>query len=276
MSPVEPTREPTRDTVGFLRLPLAAKRRRARPLLVALRRVSRVALVAVPIAGLVAWTLTSPVFALDQITVEGLDRVEAGWVESALAPWHGSNLVSLDLVMVQGRLAGHRWIRSADVRKLLPDTLAVRVIEHRPQAVLRIEDAAFFLDQQGEVITELGGESEAGLLVVRERATGRPGAIAVRRRALELAGKLAAEPALAGLSVREIGSLGGGFRVELVGLGFSLYVLPETALENVRMLDLLLPQLRERLGSIAAVDLRYSRRIVVKTVAAVSGAPELG
>lgn len=266
------------NSQAFLRLPFAAQRRRARPALVALWWTLKSLLFVLPVAALVFWLLTSPVFALRSVVVAGTARAEAAWVEEGLSRFRGRNLMRLDLAEVQRQLESHEWIRGVDVRKLLPDRLRVQVVEHQPYALLVTASDRYFLDQWGRVITN-ADESEDDWLVIKmdssepmgaQMAAAQYGAdfwvdSALPLQALELARSLAGSLPGRAHRVREVEVLTpGDFRVELEGLGFPLLVRQETAIDKIRLLERLLPQLEERLAPIRAVDLRFSRRILIK------------
>lgn len=283
----------SKQSVSFLRLTVAAKRRRARPALIAARRMGRMLLFLLPLAAAGAWALSSPRLAVHQMTVQGLSKVESQWAENGLREFTGRNVVRLDLSAVEARLLEHEWIRSVEIRKVLPDRLVVAVTEHQPEAIL-VETpdeglSAHYLGQDGEVIARLPeGAALEGWLIVRDSMCCGPscrttacevgsGRRPVRARALELVRSLERNPSNALRRVREVEVLAaGGFRVELEGLPFSLLLRAETAVESAHLVSRLLPELEQRFLPIQSVDLRFSRRILIKPVISDRGASRMG
>jgi hypothetical protein len=259
--------------LSFLRLPLTAKRRRARPVLGLLRPLVRAAALAVVLGAGAAWALSSPVFALREVQVETGTQVSEAWVRQRVAVFGQRNLLRLDLVEVRARLLDHEWVRGVELRKRLPDHLWVRVLEHRPAALLRSQGVLFYLDPEGGVITR--ADDAAGWLIVdapRADATapGTPRERATRLRALELAALLDSDaPPLWAGRLQEVEILGeDDYRLHVEGLPYALLVRPRTARERMVLLDRLRQPLAAELETMAAVDLRFSGRIVLRPKAA--------
>lgn len=247
-------------------------RRRRKSLLVKLLKplVAAVALVATP-AALVAWVLTAPLFRLRSVEVRtpkgGSERVSPAWVRQALAPLQGKNLVRLSLADATARVQSNPWIASVEITKDLPDRLRVKIAERKPVALLLAGRDLAFADAEGRPIApvatpaELEAARKAGLLVVsfaREHSGGIAPALAA---AAEL-GRV--EPNWAG-HLTQIEVLGEGeFRLRTEALPFPLLVNGGEIGPKVQRLVNLLPELEQRYPRIQAVDLRFSRRIVVQ------------
>jgi hypothetical protein len=232
------------------------------------------ALVALPTA-LVAWVLTAPLFGLRDVEVGGsLRRVPGDWVRQALAPLEGQNLVSLSLAEAAARLQRNPWIGSVEIVKELPGRLRVKVAERRPVALRLAGGALAYADSEGQAIAPVSTPAEleearaAGLLVVsfaQPAHEGGIGGIGGIGAALEVAAELGrVEPTWAAKLAR-IEVLGDeDFRLWTDALPFPLLVTRGQVGPKVRRLVELLPELTRRYPQIAAVDLRFSRRIVVQ------------
>jgi len=245
-------------------------RRRRQSVLVSLLKPLAVALglVALPL-GLVAWVLTAPRFGLREVAVSGaVLRVPRDWVRQALAPVEGSNLVRLSLAEATARIERNPWVESVEMVKELPDRLRVQVAERRPVALLAEGGGLVYADQDGRAIAPVATPAEleearsAGLLVVsfsrQPHAEGVGGALKV---AAEL-GRV--QPTWAAKLAR-IEVLGEeDFRLHTDALPFPLLVTSGRVGPKVQRLVELLPDLSRRYPRIEAVDLRFSRRIVVQ------------
>ncbi|HYH45568.1 MAG TPA: FtsQ-type POTRA domain-containing protein [Thermoanaerobaculia bacterium] len=294
--------------LDFRRRPTPPRRRRPSVLASLLRPFATAFLVvAVPLAA-GAWVLGSPRFALREVAVEGSDRIPAAWLQNAVAPLVGRNLVALPLDAVTDRLERHPWIASLAVEKELPDRLRIAVTERKPVALLAVgniggsgaigghgrrgpgaTEALAYADRTGRRIAPVApGDDTAGLLVVQisEKAPGAAAGAtdpAVRKagqksagggvaRALAVAGELGrANPTwAAGLTRVEVLSEE-DFRLDTRALPFPLLVRRGQVVEKVRRLEALLPELGRRYARLDGVDLRFSRRIVVQPAAPSSG-----
>jgi cell division septal protein FtsQ len=247
------------------------RRKRRNPLLVLMRPLTAaVLLVALP-GGLAAWVLTSPFFQLREVVVSGgSERVPADWVVGTLAPLEGKNLVRLPLADIAAQLRRNPWIDAVELRKELPGLLRVEVSERRPVAFLFSEGRLYYADTAGRPIVPVGSPDEArqaGLLEVRfsHPMSGGVGGVAG---ALEVAAELGrVRPDWAGALVR-IEVLGEeDFRLHTKALRFPLLVTRGQVGPKIRRLEELLPELERRYPAIAAVDLRFSQRIVVQPAA---------
>lgn len=214
------------------------------------------------LAGL--WLFTSPTFGLAAIEVEGNRYVETAWVERALEPLVGENLLRLSLPTVESAVAANPWVARVTLDKRLPDRLRLVVEERRPAALLRTAGGLVYLDEQGRSIAPFDPLRGPGDLLLVSVAT-LPGA--ELGGAFAVAGELArAAPDWAqGLSEVEV--LGeGDYRLHLAALEFPLLVRAGTLGARAAELRRLLPELSRRYGALAFVDLRFERRIVLQPV----------
>lgn len=227
--------------------------------------------VALP-TGVVAWVLTAPRFELNDVEVTRMPgtahRVPEEWVRRALAPLEGKNLVRLSLAEAAARVERNPWIESVEMAKELPSRLRVKVAERRPVALLLTGGGLVYADSGGRAIApvrtpaELEEARKEKLLVVsfsqRPHGEGIGTALAV---AAEL-GRV--QPTWAG-KLSRIEVLGEeDFRLHTEALPFPLLVTSGQVRPKIQRLVELLPELSRRYPKIEAVDLRFSRRIVVQ------------
>jgi cell division protein FtsQ len=254
--------------LDFKRRSAPPRRKRPNPLLVLLRPLTAALLLVALPAGLAAWVLTSPRFQLREVVVAGgSQRVPADWVVGTLAPLEGKNLLRLPLADIAAQLRRNPWVDTVELRKELPGLLRVAVSERRPVAFLLSEGRLYYADTAGRPIVPVGSPDEArqaGLLEVRFSHP-MPGGMTG---ALEVAAELGrVRPDWAGALTR-IEVLGEeDFRLHTAALRFPLLVTRGQVGPKIRRLEELLPELESRYPSIAAVDLRFSRRIVVQPAA---------
>jgi cell division protein FtsQ len=247
-------------------------RRRRKSLLVSLLRPLAVAVgvVALP-SGLVLWVLTAPLFRLRTVEVGGPSRrVGSAWVRQVLAPLQGRNLVRLSLADATARLQSNPWIEKVEIEKELPAGLRVKLAERRPVALLLSGQNLAYADDAGRPIAPLAtpGELEearkSGLLVVSFAREPHPTGIGVAA-ALKVAAELGRVQPDWAAKLAQIEVLGEeDFRLHTDALPFPLLVTAGQVGPKVQRLVELLPELTQRYTRIEAVDLRFSRRIVVQ------------
>jgi cell division protein FtsQ len=190
--------------------------------------------------------------------------VPADWVLQALAPYQGRNLVRLSLDEAAAALHKNPWIQTVELQKELPGRLKVALRERRPVALLRDGGRLVYADPDGRSIVPVDSLEEArkaGLLeVVFSRPV--PGGI---ESALEVAGELGRVRPDWAAALSQIEVLGEeDFRLHTAALPFPLLVTRGQVGPKARRLEELLPELVRRYPVIEAVDLRFSRRIVVQ------------
>jgi cell division protein FtsQ len=91
-------------------------------------------------------------FALHRVKIEGASAEARPAIEQALQLQAGQPTLSLDLEALQGRVETVGWVKEAQVVRLLPDQLLVRVIEHDRLAIWRVGGVNHVIDSQGRVI----------------------------------------------------------------------------------------------------------------------------
>ncbi len=113
-------------------------------------------------------------FALRSIVVEGLARVPDATIDRALQPFLGANLLELDLDAVAAAVREEPWVRDVEVRRVFPRTVRVAIEERLPVARIVRADGVALVDQAGELLPALEGDSGEALpwIDVPERWTG--------------------------------------------------------------------------------------------------------
>jgi cell division protein FtsQ len=224
-----------------------------------------------------AWSAAKAL--LDQpvrnLVVEGtFQRVTPIQVEEAVADQIDRGFLSLDLEGLRARVQALDWVDRANVGRAWPDTLIVRVTEHR--AAARWGDTGL-LNVRGELFTE---NSQYALPELPSLAGPRGAERDVARRYLAVRGKLAeSDLTLESLSMDERGSwrlvLGGGQEVRLGRRDIDERLF--------RFFDVVAPALTGELARVEYVDLRYTNGFAVgwrdgppAELASVAHVPERG
>ena len=250
-------------------------RRKRKSFLLSLLRPLGVAVIVVALpTGLVDWVLTAPMFRLRTVRVAHMGgssrRVAVAWVRQTLAPLQGRNLVRLSLADATARLQRNPWIEKVEIAKELPDGLRVKLAERRPVALLLSGQTLAYADTAGRPIApvatpgELEEARKAGLLVVSFVREPHPDGVGVAA-ALKVAAELGRVQPDWAAKLAQIEVLGEeDFRLRTDALPFPLLVTAGQVGPKVQRLVELLPELTQRYSRIDAVDLRFSRRIVVQ------------
>jgi cell division protein FtsQ len=141
--------------------------------------------------GLVRYTRTSPRFAIKVVHVQGNahrspeDIARTG----GIAPEH--NIFTTDLEAAQSRLLGDPWIERVSLRRKLPSTIVVDLVEREAHALVAIGSDLYLVTRQGELFKkyELGDPYDLPVVSgigAEEVAQDRTAAVGLIRRALDL------------------------------------------------------------------------------------------
>ncbi len=138
------------------------------------RRIVRAAFVAALLvlggSGLYRF-LGGSLFVLHRFHISGNERARTEEILNTLEPWRASNLVTLDLAPLAGRLQHLPWVERVTLSKKFPDGLSVRVVERKAVALLREEGKLWWLDARGQPIAPYDPRADRAeyVLVTGER-----------------------------------------------------------------------------------------------------------
>ena len=254
----------------FLRAQVKPGRRpsRWRPWL----RLCRWGLLFAVVAGAASWlalaVANSPALRVDRIRVTGAQHLSTGEVLAALEGLRGRNILFVRLDEWRRQVLACPWVADATVRRSLPRTVEVRIVERHPIAIGRVGEALFLVDEHGEEIDEYGPRyAEFDLPIIDGLSRGGEQERGVNDRRVQLASRLlrdvSSRPALA----RRISQLD-------VSDPRNAVVIVDQETTRVRLGDErfaerlqsyvdLAGEYRSRVPAIEYVDLRFGERVVV-------------
>ena len=144
------------------------RRRGARPDRRALTLAAwRIASVGVPLLVVLAgWPAIRqrvrehPYFALRELVVQRRGHVTEEVIRRATGLSPGMSIWEVDAQAIQTRVEQLPWVRTARVRRELPDRVVIRVREYRPLAIVRVEDAdrpLYYVAADGRIFAPVDG-----------------------------------------------------------------------------------------------------------------------
>jgi len=91
---------------------------------------------------------------LQEVVAQGRERTQTGELARALAVFMDKPILMVDIVAIQKQLQGLPWVRTASVRRQLPNVLLVQLEEYRPLALWQEKTGSpvQLIDEQGTVI----------------------------------------------------------------------------------------------------------------------------
>ncbi|MBZ8142109.1 cell division protein FtsQ [Rubrivivax gelatinosus] len=137
------------------------------------------------LAAGVMWLVRAPLFTIRAVEIDGdMGRNSVNTIRANAMPRLRGNFFSLDLQQGRDAFEAVPWVRSAVVRRVWPDRLAVRLEEHRAAAVWQGEDGNDRLvNSFGELFdANVGDVEDEGLPVFSGPDAEAAGVLAMYRR----------------------------------------------------------------------------------------------
>jgi len=255
----------------------ASRRSRARAIVKPLVRWALPAAVALYALYRGAGVVThARVLQIDRIDVSGNERLSKGEVMAVLTGLRGESLMWTDLDAWRSRLLASPWVRDAALRRSLPSTVEVVVLERTPIGIARAASSGgelYLVDDRGVIIDQFGPQyADLDLPIVDGLVTNGPSPADPLRAdlAARVIASLAAKPHVsAKLSQVDVSDLHNA-AVMLTGDPAVIHLGDEQFLPRLESYLGLAAALRERVPDIESVDLRFDERIYVRPISTAS------
>ena len=220
------------------------------------------------------------VFRVDNIHVRGNHRLSNGEVLAMLEGLRGRSVLAVDLGEWRRALLNSPWVADASLRRTLPSTVDVVILERAPLGIARIKGSLYLVDDRGAVIDDYGpGYADLDLPIIDGLSgpsiVSNPLDVAQSTPSDESADMyraLLARRLLDALRVRNMAGQISQIDVSdsrnaivllegdptLIRLGHERFV------ERLQSYHELAPALREQVPAIDYVDLRFDKRLYVR------------
>ncbi len=133
----------------------ALRQRRRRMFLVGLRLIALFALIAGLGHAFTQYMKESPRFTVKRIQVEGVHALDLESIRQAAGIKESDNLWQASVEDIRRRIEAIPYVKHAAVRRMLPDTVIIRIEEHEASATLLVNNRAFEVNGDGLVLREL-------------------------------------------------------------------------------------------------------------------------
>jgi cell division protein FtsQ len=206
---------------------------------------------------------TSDELAVREIVVEGTAATTPEAVRAVLQSYLGRNLVELALDEVAAAATKDPWVKQASVKRILPGTLRITVIERTPGALALLGGSVYVVDDGGIVMGPAGPELpyDLPLLVGLDAHRGKDRE-ATLARGIDLLLRLHAAFPTWTRGISEV-DLSRGDRVVVTRIegGPQILLDPDRIDRNLGAYLALQPTIARKVGDVNRVDLRWSQRI---------------
>ncbi len=215
----------------------------------------------------------SSLLRVTKMVVRGNARLSTGEVLAMVNGLRGRSILTVDLDRERARLLASSWVAAATLRRILPATVEITLVERTPIGLCRIGSRLYLVDGAGAVIDEHGPQyADLDLPIIDGLASGpRGGQPLVDEARAALAARLLASVAphqdlarrVSQIDVRDAHDA----VVILEGDGALIHVGEERFAERLQAYLELAPTLRARVPEIDYVDLRFDERVYVRPAA---------
>jgi cell division septal protein FtsQ len=100
--------------------------------------------------------LGSEALRVQEIAVEGNERLSTAEIEQLVDGLRGRNILEVDFDHYERRILASPWVSDVTLFRALPARIKIRVVERVPMALGRINQALYLIDGTGVVIGEYG------------------------------------------------------------------------------------------------------------------------
>jgi len=205
---------------------------------------------------------------VSRVVVAGNQRLSSGEVLGLLDGLAGRSILTVDLEEWRRRVRACPWVADATLRRWLPSTIEVTVIERYPIAIGRFGEELYLVDDRGTMIDEYGpryNDLDLPILDGLGRTPGREPEVEQRRARLaaRLLADLRAKPEVARLVSQVDVSDPHDAVVIVAGDTARLRLGEERFLERLQSYLDLAETIRESVPEIDYVDLRFGERVFV-------------
>jgi hypothetical protein len=229
-------------------------------------------------AGLAGvWTAVvrrgAPDLEIDRILVEGNERLSEGEILELIEVDEKTSILTLDLDETKRKLLRSAWVRDVELKRMLPATLTLQIVERTPVAVAALSEL-YLLAEDGTILDQLPPFYDMGKLILVRGLRDEDGSVSADRAALagRMAEALRTDERLT-LLVSELDVAGGADSMTL-RLRQSPLVLLVSAPTMVSRLSEVIPLLlgiAERLPGLEVLDLRFQNRVYARLSQPVPG-----
>lgn len=213
--------------------------------------------------------LDSGYFNVNQVRVEHNLRVSEGEVLAASDIQVGDSLFDLDLHMIGAKIEEHPWVARAEVERVFPDNVVIRILERVPRAIIDL-DYLYYVDDEGEVFKVLDHRDTLDFPVLTgiSRQTLLDNEQSARRWLLSA---LALVAELESRTVFKLADVSQIHYDEQLGLiiytyrnGVPVHMGSADFVDKLNRLERIYPDLEPRLAALAYIDLNVADRVIVK------------
>jgi cell division protein FtsQ len=96
----------------------------------------------------------TPLLTLREVTIEGCQKTSEKEILSMTQLDRQPNILSINLAKLRSKVEANPWIDRAEIRRIFPDRISIRIIERQPVAIILL-DRLYYIDGQRVIFARL-------------------------------------------------------------------------------------------------------------------------
>ncbi len=96
----------------------------------------------------------TPLLTLREVTIEGCQKTSEKDILSMAQLDRQPNILSINLAKLRNKVEANPWIDRAEIRRIFPDRISIKIIERQPVAIILL-DRLYYIDGQGVIFARV-------------------------------------------------------------------------------------------------------------------------
>lgn len=216
---------------------------------------------------LYAYMITSPRFNINVIKVKGAHYISKEAMNARFSKIRGKNIFIIELQKIQEMLKENPWVDYCFIKRVLPNSLTIEIVEEKPAALLQIKGVLYLISWNGKVLQKYDAQKFSGLSLpfITNRSALGFGSI---KEEIPIIIKAIREvknsdPQMLDL-IAEFGlSRKGILNLRFKEASFEVMLGKNNSYRRIKNLMLILPDIKKRFNNIDYIDLRFDHQIII-------------
>ena len=100
------------------------------------------------------YMVDSPLLTLREVVIEGCRKISEREILSMTQLDRRPNILSVELDALRSKVETNPWIARAEIRRIFPDSISIKVTERIPAAIILL-DRLYYIDAQGAIFARV-------------------------------------------------------------------------------------------------------------------------
>jgi len=145
-------------------------RRRSQKILYEIYKVTLLMACVIIVSALLIFTynfiVVSPYFQLRETVVKGAERIPREEILSLAEIKPAQNILTVNLKAMARRIQNNVWVKDVSIKRDLPSKLIIEVRERQPIALIKKDEAFYYIERDGVIFTKLGKDQRTDLPIL--------------------------------------------------------------------------------------------------------------